>query len=425
MSYEFKRLDNGVRIILAPMPGIESVAVGVFVETGSRYETVKNNGISHFLEHMVFKGTSKFPTIKDTSYLEGLGAIQNAWTDVDTTSFWCKIAADKWREGLELVKELALFPTIPPADLEIERGVILEEINRKEDRPDEISGELLMKTMFPENGLGMPTLGKEATIKRVTRQDFLDYHRSQYAAGRLVVAMAGKLNEKEAMKQISEWFGGLPADKGKEFERVVEKQKNPDIRVEKKDLTAQVHINLGLPGVNVSDPRRFALAILTAYLGRGLSSRLFSELREKRGLCYAIAADEARLVDTGIWSVYAGVNTDKLEEALLAILEELKRVKEIKLSEDELNAAKEKNRGPILFSAENPVSVMNFYAKQVLDRPEEVMTFDQVIDRLMHTDSDEVRLVAQELFISKKLNLAIVGPVDEVQGKKLVKKLEV
>ena len=158
MSFEFYTLRNGVRVVLVPMSGVESVAVGVYVKTGSRYETPGNNGISHFLEHMVFKGTKKFPTHKDTSYLEGLGAIQNAWTDVGATAYWCKLPADRWREGLEMVKELALYPLIPEADLEIERGVILEEINRHNDRPEELAGELLMETMYGENPLAMTVL---------------------------------------------------------------------------------------------------------------------------------------------------------------------------------------------------------------------------------------------------------------------------
>src|SRR3989344_1510272 len=182
MDYEFYRLDNGVRVVLVPMLGVESIAVGCFVETGSRYETVENNGISHFLEHMAFKGTKKFPTHKDTSFLEGLGAIQNAWTDVDATCYYCKIPADHWEAGLELAKELALFPTIPNKDLEIERGVILEEIRRRDDLPDELSGEVLQEMMFPGNPLGMTILGNPEVIKAVSRGDFTAYHSSQYVS---------------------------------------------------------------------------------------------------------------------------------------------------------------------------------------------------------------------------------------------------
>ena len=192
-SFEFYRLKNGVRVVIVPMSGVKSVAVGVYVGTGSRYETSQTNGISHFLEHMVFKGTKKFPTSRDTSYLEGLGAIQNAWTDVDATAYWCKLPSEKWKEGLEMVKELALYPTIPNRDLEIERGVILEEIQRRNDRPDELVAEALQIMMFPGNALGWTTLGKPEVIKDLSRADFLRYHQSQYKSDNLVVALAGEI----------------------------------------------------------------------------------------------------------------------------------------------------------------------------------------------------------------------------------------
>lgn len=418
--FEFYKLRNGVRVVLVPMTGVESVAVGVYVETGSRYEAREINGLSHFLEHMAFKGTKKLPTRKDTSKLEALGAIQNAWTDVDGTAYWCKIPADKWREGLEVAKELALYPVIPEKDLEIERGVILEEMRRRDDRPDELVSEELMKLVFGGNGLGQTTLGEEEVIKTVKRDDFLKYHDAQYVAGRTVVAIAGKINEKGDMrKEIENWFGGLAKAKGEDFERWSDKQVGPRVRIKKKDLAAQAHIELAVPGVTADDPRRFALSLLTAHLGQGLSSRLFEELREKQGVCYAVHAGEARWPDCGVWSVYAGLNIDKLEKAVAGIVAEIRRVKETKLTEKELAAAKEKIRGPLLFSAENPVNRMEWYARQVLDGRAEILSYDQAIERVMAVDAESMRNVAQSIFLSQKLNLAIVGPVDVARGEKL------
>lgn len=426
MSYEFYKLDNGVRVVLVPMAGVESIGVGVYVQTGSRYETPKINGISHFLEHMVFKGTKNYPTHTDTSRLEGLGAIQNAWTDVDATAYWCKIPADRWVEALDLIKDLALNPTIPEKDLEIERGVILEEINRREDRPDEISAETLTELMYSPNALGMTILGRPEVIKGVSRQDFLQYHSQQYVAGRLVVVMAGKLDKlPETRKQITEYFGKLPKAPGRDYEKIDYSQSKPKIKVYKKDLAAQAHIQFAVPGLTNSDPRRFALTLLTTYLGQGLSSRLFIELREKQGLCYAVSADDTRWSDTGVWSVYAGLAVDKLEEAVMGIVRELQRVKVTKLTEEELVQAKEKVRGPLLFSAENPINVMNYYAKQALDRPEEILTYDQVINRLIQIDSKEILQVANDLFATERLNLAVVGPVEDERVQKISKRVKI
>ncbi|MBI2008215.1 insulinase family protein [Candidatus Amesbacteria bacterium] len=413
--FEFYTLKNGVRVVLVPMAGVESVGVGVYIETGSRYESKKMNGISHFLEHMAFKGTRKLPTRKDTSKLEALGAIQNAWTDVDGTAYWCKIPADKWREGLEVAKELALYPTIPAEDLEIERGVILEEMRRREDRPDELVGEELMKLMFGGNGLGQTTLGGEEVIKTVKREDFVNYHDRQYVSGRVVVALAGKISNQESgiRNYVEEWFGSLPKEKGEDFSRWEDEQKEVRVGIKHKELAAQAHIELAVPGVRSDDPRRFALSLMTAHLGQGLSSRLFEELREKQGVCYAVSAGEARWPDCGVWSVYAGLNIDKLEKAVAGIVTEIWRVKATRLTDKELAAAKEKIRGPLLFSAENPVNQMEWYARQVLDGRREILSYDQAIERVMAVDAESIRSVVQDIFLRRGLNLAIVGPVEE------------
>ncbi len=422
MGFEFYRLENGTRVVLVPMEGVQSMAVGVYVATGSRFETPKINGISHFLEHMVFKGTNKFPTHTDTSFLEGLGAIQNAWTDVDATAYWCKVPADKWREALDLMKELALYPTLPEKDLEIERGVILEEINRREDRPDEMVSEELYKLMFDKNPLGMTVLGEPEVIKNVSRQDFVDYHTRQYVTENLVVAVAGKMEDGGAnvKKVIEEWFGTLPKKSGQDLVRVDMQQKGAKTLVTKKELAQQAHVEVAFPGLTVADPDRFALSVLTSYLGHGLSSRLFIELREKRGLCYAVQASDEKYEDTGIWGVYAGLNIAKLEDAVEAILTETYRLKKEVLPAGEVEKAKEKLRGPLLFSMENPINQMNFYAKQVMDRPEEILSYEEATKRLMAVDAESIRNVAVRLFKKELLNIAVVGPVDDKRAQQLV-----
>ena len=423
MVFDFYTLRNGVRVMLVPMEGVQSTAVGVYTGTGSRYESPQINGISHFLEHMAFKGTRRFPTHKDTSFLEGLGAIQNAWTDVDATCYYCKIPADHWEAGLELAKELALFPTIPNKDLEIERGVILEEIRRRDDRPDELSGEVLQEMMFPGNPLGMTILGNPEVIKAVSRGDFTAYHSSQYVSKNVLVVLAGKVDMKAVKPRIEEWFSDLEPKLPRNFEKPGPGQTDARVKIMYKELSNQAHIELAVPGLPLTDPRRFAATLLTVYLGRGLSSRLFLELREKRGLCYAVRASEERWVDTGVWSVYAGLNIEKLDDAVTAILSEMARVKETKLTKKELAEAKEKVRGPILFSAEDPLHQMDYYGRQALDRPNEILTYDVLIDRLMQIDAEEIRQIANDLFKAERLNLAVVGPVKGEE--KLVKLLKV
>jgi predicted Zn-dependent peptidase len=423
---EYYKLNNGLRVVLVPMPGVESVATGIYVGTGSRYETAQNNGISHFTEHMVFKGTEKFPTTRDVSYLEGLGAMQNAATSLDYTQFYCKIPADRWREGMEVVKELATKPIFPAPDIEMERNVILEEIKWLNDHPDDLIGDVMQEALFPNHPLGMPIIGRPDVIKKLTQEDFVQFHRQFYTPGNMVVALAGKIIDPDGVKsQIEEWFGSMQPAQKPDFHPFVQEQKAPAVKMLTKSTLNQAFIALAVPGLSNNDPRRFALSVLNSYLGQGFTSRFYLEVREKRGLCYTISSGEHRLVDTGYWGVFAGLNHDKLPEAITAILQELRLVKDKPISEKDLTVTKEKIRGPLIFSMENPTSQMNFYGKQVLEKSEQVLDYDTVINKLMQVTVEDVQNIANDLFISEKLNLAIVGPIKRSEEKSLLKLLQI
>lgn len=415
MAYEYYKLKNGVQVVLVPMPGVKSTAIGVYVATGSRYEKPAINGISHFTEHMVFKGTKNYPTTKDTSSLEGLGAIQNAWTDVDATSYWCKIPSDNWQKGLDLVKDLALYPLFPQKDLEIERGVILEEINRYEDRPDERVGDVLMELMYRPNPLGMRILGESAVIKKLTPADFIAYHEAHYQPGKMIVVLAGKLDTKTVKSEIEAHFGSLSQSSSPGFEVYKEHQGKEQIKVYPKATAEQAHIELAVRALSASDPRRYALNILNSVLGAGLSSRLFIEVREKKGLCYGISSDSARFRDTGLWSVHAGLNIARLPEAIATILVEMTKVTQDLVPAKELEEAKRKLRGHLIFAQENPINQMEHYAHQLLSK-DDIVDYDTLIDSLMGVTAQQVQQIAQDLFVTSKLNLAVVGPVKNSQA---------
>jgi predicted Zn-dependent peptidase len=423
---EFYKLANGVRVVLVPMPGVESLAVGVYAGTGSRFETEENNGISHFIEHMAFKGTAKFPTPRAISHLEGLGAIQNAVTSLDYTSYYCKIPADLWKQGLEVVTDLALKPLFPEPEIEIERGVILEELKWAHDRPDELIGDKLQESLFPNHPLGRNILGTEKALKSINRSQFMEYHQTHYTAGNLVVAMAGKIPDPEAVKAAVElWYGHLPSLPPSTFIPFDDTQPANVTFVESKTNLQQVFVALAVRGVTNQDPRRFTLGVLNSYLGRGFTSRFYEEIREKRGLCYSIHSGDNRLHDTGYWAVFAGLNKERLNEAITAILKEMSLTKQKLISPPSLKESKEKIRGPMLFAMENPISQMDFYAKQVLDKPHEVLTYDTVIDRVMGVTDAQVRELANDIFKPTKLTLAVVGPVEPSDQSSLAKLLEV
>ena len=420
---EFYQLDNGVRVVLAPMAGVQSTAIGVYTNTGSRNETPNINGLSHFVEHMAFKGTQHYPTTKDTSSLEGLGAVQNAWTDNEATSYYCKIPADKWREGLDLIKDLALYPKFPATDLEIERGAIIEEINRSEDQPDDRVGDVLMELMYDPHTWGMRIIGPADVIRKLARQDFVDYHKVHYISSSLVVVMAGKLEIGNAKFEINKHFGKLPKSQHMGSKEFKEHQIHPQVKIYPKETAEQAHIELAVRGLASSDPRRYTLSVLNALLGSGMSSRLFIEIREKRGLCYSVSSQGLRFTDTGLWSIHAGLNTAKLDEALVAMQTEMRKLKTALVPAQELEEAKHKLRGGIIFAQENPIHQMEYYAHQVLVDME-ISDYDSLIDRLMRVTVKDIQRLANELFVSPKLNLAIVGPFAVADENRLAKTLE-
>ncbi len=425
MDFDFYRLENGVRVILVPMQGVESLAIGVYVGAGSREETWETSGLAHFLEHMVFKGTQKFPTRVQTSILEGYGAIQNGYTYSEAAAYWGKMPADKWKLGLEVQKELALNPLLRVGDLTKERRVILEEIHHHDDTPEDKVWEVFYHMRYPSQSLGWSTLGRPEVIRTIPIANFRQFHTEHYQAANLVVAMAGLLPPAAELKdQIDQWFGKLPKTR-KLVRSTVQSVTKPQVEIVTKPDSAQVHLVLGVNGYTMADKRRFPLAVLNRVLGYGLSSRLFMEVREKRGLAYSIYSDYELEVDHGYFAVGAGVNPAKLTEAVKVILAGLAKLKRQLVPEDELQRAKEKVRGPLIFAMENPYYQMEGYAKQALWRPEEIISDDEVIRRVNKVNEKQVQKVAQELFVTNKLNLAIVGPVEQKEKHKLLKLLKV
>lgn len=423
MDFEFYRLKNGVRVMLVPMSGVESVAVGVYVAAGSRDETKENNGVAHFLEHMAFRGTTKYPTRDKTAILEGLGAIQNGWTYSDATSYWAKLPSDMWRVGLELETELAMHPLIRQEDVKTEQGVILEEINRRFDSPDELVGEVFYDLVYGDTPLGRWTLGTKDTIAAMTHEKCANFHLQAKQAGNVVVALAGKMGDIQVVKsQIEEWFGSLPLGKIERVKPVV--QPGQAVEIVTKNESAQVQLILGVNTFDVHDPRRFALAVLDRIMGFGMSSRLFKHIRDELGLAYTIHSNYELEMDHGYWAVQAGVKTTNLDQAVQAILQEIGRLTEELVGEEEFKAAIEKVRGPTLFAMENPYNQMNFYANQALWRPEQIYTYTDLLDQIKQVTPENVRQVARDLFRSDNLYLAIVGAVEKSREQQLAKLLK-
>lgn len=423
MPYQKITLDNKVRVITVPMPQTRSVVAGFFAAAGSRYESEKLAGMSHFLEHMHFKGTKKRPTHEEISRaIEGVGGMMNAWTDNEATGYWVKVLPEQTELGLEVLSDMLVNSVFPENEIEKDKLVIAEEINKKDDQPEEKIFENFYALLYPNDALGRPVIGYKTTIKKFKREDFFNYKNSLYSGQNLVLAAAGKLprNIKEMSSKYGRLFDNFKPSLN--WSKVIERQQQPAVSLEFKK-TEQAHLVLGVRTFDGDNPERFKLAVLNSVLGRGASSRLFLNIREKRGLAYAVGSSEEYHRDSGFWLVYAGLNLSKLEEAMKAILEEMARVKREFIPEKEFEEAKERLLGPLQFGLESNRGMLEFYAKQELLN-KEVLTPEEVIKRIEKVSQEDLMALAKRYFVKETLNLAVIGPYKVKEEDKLANVLK-
>lgn len=421
MEYVKRQLPNGVRLIFVPMKESHSVGIHIFVGTGSRNEDVKINGLSHFLEHMVFKGTKSYENSRIISEeVEGVGGIINAYTSDSVTNYHVKVTPDHFESAMSLVSSLVLEPLIRDEDINNERGVILEEINRKEDSPQEKVFEDIAAITFPNHALGRPTLGRPGVIKRVSRNDFLDYRGRYYVSGNIVISIAGNIKKEQAISEFERIFLSLPPATPPNTHPFSVQQKRPQIFLESKK-TEQAHFCLSVRGLSIFDKRRFPLFLLDSVLGSGMSSRLFLNIREK-GLAYSVGSSPDLVADTGALFVYAGFSVSRINEALGAVMNELSRLKKDLVGVGEFQKALAKQKGPILFHLEDPENVAEWYGKQEIMKGQ-IETEETFIQKLSEVTPADVKKLAGDFLVPQNLNLAIIGPYEEKQKNELHKLL--
>ena len=417
--YQKTTLDNGLRLITATMPHTRSVSVSFFIGTGSRYETEAQAGISHFIEHLCFRGTSKRPTAREISTaIEGVGGILNGGTDKELSVYWCKVAQPYFQTALDVLVDMLLNSRFDPADIEKERQVIIEEINMSHDSPAQQVAMLIDELLWPEHPLGRDVAGSKESVGIITRDMLLGYLAGQYQPSNTVVTVAGNIQHQEIVTAVSQmlekWTSQLP------YPGYLAYQEQPvqRLRVETRD-TEQVQLCLALPGLPLFHPKRFSLDLLNVILGGGMSSRLFTQIRDKLGLVYSINSYVDHLLDTGSIIVSAGVELKNLSVALQAILEELSQLREV-IPESELDKAKEFSKGNLLLRMEDSRSVAGWLGGQEI-LTGHILSVDEVISIIDAITAEELQQIAQELLVGDKLRLAVVGPVkqDESLGELL------
>lgn len=414
--YKKTVLDNGVRVVTANMPEMKSISFGIWFGAGGRFENRENNGISHFLEHMCFKGSRRFSGRQIKEMIEGVGGSLNGFTSEEFTCYLAKVLRKHLEQSLEIICDMALNPVIDGAELEKERSVILEEIRMYRDQPQSYVYELLDALIWPGHPLGMNLAGTPDTVKKLSRANLLLFKDRFYSAENIVLTSAGDITHNKLQEITKKTLAKLPrSDKNTFIPFKTDFKKAHNIFYKK---TEQAHLALGFHSLKRGHPDRHALMLLHIILGANMSSRLFDELREKRGLAYEIGTQVKSLTDTGAFIVHAGVDNKRILDAIKVILGELGRIKTKKVSISEFRRAKDFYLGQLTFGLEQTMEEMLYMGEQTvsLDR---VKTQEEIIQELSKVKIEDLLRVAGMIFRDEKMNLALIGPVSDKDKKKI------
>ncbi|MFZ2048843.1 MAG: pitrilysin family protein [Minisyncoccia bacterium] len=421
MQYTKTTLKNGLRVITVPTKGNPSVTVMVMVEAGSNYETKEQNGLSHFLEHMCFKGTTKRPTILDISLeFDNIGAYNNAFTSNEYTGYYAKAEKRHFTKLLDIISDMYLDPLFKKEDIEKERGVILQEISMNEDKPDRQVWWALYKLMYGETPEGRPVIGPKENIKKFTREDFINYRKKHYVAEGTIVVVSGDVNPKLVEKSVEKYFSNISTAKKAKKGKIKEAQKTPAILIKEKD-TDQIHMAIAFRSYKVNDKRTPTLAVLAQVLGGGFSSRLYRKIRTEMGACYYIISFNDPFTDHGMAGIVTGIEKSRINEVIKAILNEFKLLTTETISEKELQKTKDYMIGHLYMGLETTDSLATFYATEEATAGK-VKTLKEMENEIRKVTVKDIQKVAKELFKNETLNLAVVGKgLDKKSLQKILK----
>ncbi|KKR21362.1 MAG: Peptidase M16 domain protein [Candidatus Moranbacteria bacterium GW2011_GWA2_39_41] len=409
MNYKKTTLKNGLRIITAPMKDTNTATVVVMVGVGSRYETEKEAGLSHFIEHMFFKGTEKRPeALMISEELDAIGGEFNAFTSKDRTAYYAKVDSRHMEVALDVVSDIYLNSKIDAQEIEKEKGTILQEVNMREDNPMRLVGEVFEELLYSPNNLGRDVIGYKKTIESFKRKDFTNFMKRFYVSSDTVICVAGKFDEKKIISLVKKYFFAMLDGKKPQIKKVVEVQKRPEVKIKFKK-TDQTHLILGNRAYHENHKDRFAVSLMSIILGGNMSSRLFLEVREKRGLAYYVRAGVDSYEDCGYTATQAGVEHKNLEETIRVILQEYKKMATERVSEKELANAKNYIKGKSVMGLESSDEVAMFFIDQEIKR-DKVMTIEDILAKFDKVTTSDILRVAGDIFQEKSLNLAIIGP---------------
>ncbi len=419
MKFEKKTLKNGLRAVVAPMHDTEAATLWVLFGTGSKYETKNINGVSHFLEHLFFKGTKSRPKAGDIHReLDRIGSEHNAFTSKEYTGYYVKAAAKHFGTALEIVSDILLEPLFKMEEIEKERGVILQEISMYEDNPQRQAYEIFEELLYGNSPAGWCTSGPPEIVKKISREEIIKYENSHYLTSNAVVVVAGNLDIEEVFRKIEKAFQKMRNGRKIEKPRVLENQKNPMVKFKKKDVD-QTHLRLGVRAYDMFNEKRYALSLLNTILGGNISSRLFLEIREKLGLAYYVRSFTEEYTDTGYLMASAGVPHGSLEKASRKIVELFGKIRKEGVAQDEVEFAKEYIRGSMALAFESTDEVATYLASQELFY-KRIWTPEEELKKIEAVKKDDIIKVAREVFRPERANLAAIGPEADIKKYKLI-----
>ncbi len=400
-----KTFDNGLRLVIDKIEGLFSVSAGVLVKAGSANETESENGISHFIEHAVFKGTKTRSAFEISDYIDRIGAQINAFTSKEMTCYYTKSTTEHLDQALEVLSDIFFNATFDNEELKKEKGVVIEEINMSNDTPEDLCFDILAKNYHGKNGYGQTILGPSGNIRRFTKQDIDNYMDKYYTADNVVISLAGNVDENKAIETVEKLF----SQKFTRLKRVaspVFQKEDVKCTAKNKDIE-QTHIAFAIPGLAITDKRCDALSIANVVFGGGMSSRLFQKIREELGLCYSVYSYTSQYQKEGVMEIYAGVNSQSAKSATQAILNEVKKMRE-GISEQEFLRGKEQIKSSFIMGRESTASQMLIYGKYLLFLDQE-LDFNKRVQMMDNVTIDQVNQVIEEIFNYDKIATAIVG----------------
>jgi len=417
--YEKDILKNGLRVVSHEVKDRESVAIGLWIGVGGRFEEYKVKGISHFLEHIVFKGSQKYSCEEIKGLIEGVGGAFNAFTTEEQTCFYAKIPAKFAEQTFDVLADMVFYPKILNRDVAKEKPVIIEEIKMYRDMPQYYVLELLDGLLWPDHPLGKNLTGSIESVSSMSHQHLLGFHKQHYTPPNIVVSCCGRMQHHDILKLVERKLGKLEPAIRQTYHPVQDLQNAPQIKFQKRDIE-QMHVALGMHGFDENHEDRYVMSLLSIILGGNMSSRLFIELREKRGLAYSVSCSAKSLHDTGQFLIRAGVDNQKVTKAVGLILKELEKIKKQGVGQGEFTRAKDYLMGQLMLGLEDTMDHMLWLGEGVIAR-NKIRTFKSVVRKFEKIKRSDIKRIAKEIFNDRGINLAAVGPLTDKQQQQLKK----